>query len=159
MDEHARASEVREAVLPPALSAIEMYDPRGDASRYTGRAFVRLRTAEFVPVATRSLLMPDVYFPVDGVFWGLRAPDDVTTALSTSTHDSVAAAATEAAQLVAAARDLEAVPVRHPATGHHSLWFVQDERVVLVAARRWRYPVGILAPRILRMLGRAVLPF
>ena len=136
-----------------------MYDPAVDGSRHLGRSMVRLRTREFVPVAPRALLLPEPPSRLEGVFWGLRAPDDVTTALSTSTHDTVGDAATEAAGLVAVARELEVVPVRHPATGHHSLWFVRDERVVLVAARRWRYPVGILGPRILRMLDRAILPF
>ncbi|WP_375385433.1 hypothetical protein [uncultured Microbacterium sp.] len=145
-------AQPREPLAMPRPLPIEVFDRSVDAARHAGRSAVRREVLAMMPVDGREALLPG---PIDsvaepgGLFWALRARNDLTIALRTASFPTARAARNDAIELLAHAHRFDLIDVRSPTRGIHSHWIALDDRVILVAGQAWR-GAGASAARALR---------
>ncbi len=129
--------------LPLAPLPIDVLDPWSDAARHAGRSAVRRTMLAMHPVSTEQLLLPGplgrAVAPL-GVFWALRATNDLHVALRTASFPNARAARQDAVRLLSRAGELEEVTVANDEGTRYSCWYALAGRVVLVAGQAWRHP-------------------
>ncbi|EIC06597.1 hypothetical protein OR221_0048 [Microbacterium laevaniformans OR221] len=128
---------------PLAPLPIDVLDPGSDAVRHAGRSAVRRATLEMQPVSSAHLLLPGPLGRAGGpmgVFWALRAANDLHVALRTASFPSAHHARQDAVSLLSRADELEEVTVGNADGTRYSCWYTLSGRVVLVAGHAWRRP-------------------